>query len=120
MAPRSTSGTALGRLTPISMSVPLSRSALDPELRLSRTVVGSFDVPVLAQRVLVHRGDEIERRLELDVIETGVGSDEAMPAAGRNQHEALRADRQRLAILLDRARTLLDQVEVLRCDPGGL
>jgi hypothetical protein len=56
-------------------------SALNPELRLARAVVGPIDVPVPAERVLIHRGHEVERRLELDVVESRIGRDQLVPVA---------------------------------------
>src|SRR5262249_31112805 len=49
---------------------PCLISALHPQLRFPRPVVGSLDVPILSERVLVHSCDEVEGRLEFDVIES--------------------------------------------------
>ena len=91
-----------------------SGSTLNPEPGFSCAVVGPADVPVLPERVVVHRRDEIERRLELDVIEARFGGDQLMPFAGRDQHEAPGADRQAPVVVLHFARAGFNQVEVLR------
>ena len=49
-----------------------SVSALDPQPGPAGSVVGPLDVPVLSQRVVIHRRHEVEGRLELDVVEAGV------------------------------------------------
>src|SRR5687767_1490815 len=99
---------------------PARLSALDPELRLSGAVVGSLDVPVLAERIVVHRRDEVERRLELDVVEAGVRGEELMPFPGRDQHQVAGTDGEAATIVLHLAGAFLDEVEVLRYHRTGL
>ena len=64
--------------------------------------------------------DEVEGRLELDVVEPGLGRDELMPFAGRNQHQAAGADGKAAGVVLHFAGALFDQIEVLGGDRAGL
>jgi hypothetical protein len=90
------------------------RLALNPELRLPRPVVGSLDVPVLAQRIVIHCRHEVEGRLELDVVEARVRSDELMPFACRDEHQATGPDSERAGVVLHFAGAFLDEIEMLR------
>ena len=56
--------------------------------------------PVLPQRIVIHRRDEVEGRLELDVIETGLGRDQLMPLASRNEHQTARTNREAARVVL--------------------
>src|SRR4029434_452934 len=105
---------------PVTSRLPHSASALYPQLRLPGPVVGALDVPVLAERVVIHRGHEIEGRLELDVVEPGIGGDQLMPFAGRNQHQAAGTNWKAAAIVLHFAGAFFDQIEVLRYDRARL
>ena len=60
---------------------------------------------------MVHRGREVERRLEFDVIEAALGRDQLMPFPRRDQDQASGADRQAAGVVLHLARPLLDEVE---------
>src|SRR5262245_21877844 len=91
-------------------------SALNPQLGFPGAIVGPLDVPVLPQRVLVHRGDEIEGRLEFDVIESRFGRDELMPLTGWDEDEAAGPDRKTASVVLHFASAVLDEVKVLWCD----
>src|SRR5687767_14920316 len=101
------------KYTRSAQAQPARPSALDPELRLPGSVVSPLDVPVLPERIVVHRRDEVEGRLEFDVIETGLGRDQLMPLASRNEHETARTNRQAARVVFHFPGSLLDEVEML-------
>src|SRR5215207_7908232 len=117
VGPLLTLGLTLG-LTPNDPMTPdpFSSSVLTlyPELGLAGPVVSPLDVPVLPEWVVIHRRDEVEGRLELDVIETRFGGDQLMPFAGGDEDQAAGTDRECAGIVLHFARTGFDQIEVLR------
>src|SRR4029434_6665970 len=96
------------------------RLALHPELRLARPVVCALDVPILTQRVVVHRRDEVEGRLELDVVETGIGRDQLMLFTREDEHESSGTYWQTSGIVLHFAGARLDEIEMLWNDRPGL
>lgn len=58
-----------------SRHIGILSSALDPKLRVPRAVVSSLKVPVFPLRIVIHGSNEVERRLELDVVKTRFGSE---------------------------------------------
>src|SRR5262245_47388368 len=97
----------------VSAEAKASALRLHPELRLASAVVGALDVPVLSLRVVVHRRHEIERRLELDVVEAGFGCEQLVPFAGGDEHETARTHRLAARVVLHLTSALLDEVKVL-------
>ena len=57
------------RAQTLQVAADFSELALYPKHRIARAVVRTLDIPVLAQWIVIHGRDEIEGRLEFNVVE---------------------------------------------------